>query len=171
MIEKFSVCCLMLLVYVNSYAARGLLDEPTCVRPKSGLYKGACQARASTEFEQSPYYSLFNWIVCLQNKGHGSGGGMGSAIFFSELIPEWEKEIDAHLISLNKLLSKRHKKQLWKEQQVWEAARTRALEKKSREPLQQGTMYMVFRAFDVMEFPLRRALELGCRVEKLMNNK
>jgi len=103
----------------------------------------------------------------MQEERYWGSGGYSDAVFFSELIPEWEREIDAHLATLNKLLGKRDRQILLNEQSAWQQARLRAADRRSRMPRPEGTMYMVSAAIIAMDFPERRALELGCRVEIL----
>jgi hypothetical protein len=88
-------------------------------------------------------------------------------VFFTELIPEWEKEIASNLTSLNQLLSPKDRQALAREQQGWEAARRRAKPKPAKRIRQEGTMYLALGAADAVSIPEARALELACRVERL----
>lgn len=152
------------------FASKCWSFETACTRPVPGSYLGSCDARKGIEVEKSAH-SMHKWITCMQEERGWGTGGTSDAIFFSELIPEWEVEINAQLSVLDTLLSPKDKKALHKEQQAWERARAREIAKKARQPSRDGSMYRVFESIDSLDLPERRALELGCRVEKLIRNR
>jgi len=139
---------------------------PACSRPPPGMVQGSCEARTGLEVDKSPY-GLHKWITCLQEARHWGTGGMPDAIFFSELIPEWEKEIAVNLVALTPLLSKTDGKYLLIEQRTWERARERNVQKVQQGPRQLGSMYRVSESLLALGLPEQRALELACRIEKL----
>jgi len=105
----------------------------------------------------------------LRTVGMGNGGYQ-DALFYQALVPEWENEIEAQLQLLNKLLTERDKKRLKKEQKDWMTARTSAIERKLKQPSREGSMYGMLYELSVMELPEHRALELGCRIQKLIKH-
>lgn len=138
-----------------------------CPRPEPGSVAGSCAVRKYPELTEKSPYAPLKWMACLQNALHLPSGGYGDAVFFSDLVPEWEKEIGANLRSLETVLSERDQKVLKEEQRAWEAARKMAAEKRAKEPSQEGTMYLMFGAAVEMSYPEDRAIELACRIEKL----
>lgn len=152
------------------------LDEPGCTRPQPGTYAGACAARESDDyarkFQFDLYYSsrsqfgFYEWIGCLEEKNHVPSGGYSDAVFYTELIPEWEKEIDANLLALQSLLSKRGRASLQREQQQWILARERHFQRRGKQPQGEGTLNMARNSAHALDFVEKRAVELACRVEK-----
>ncbi len=161
---------LALPVYGNLAADDSATTDPdkanACVKPDPGSYEGSCDARVGLPVEQSPH-PLHKWITCLQEKRGWGSGGYGDAIFFKDLVPVWEQEMAEYLRILSGLMGKKDKKELEKEQMAWEEARATALKRRWERPRPEGTMHMALAAVDELEFPERRALELGCRIEKL----
>jgi hypothetical protein len=141
--------------------------ETICVRPSPGQFDGSCEARKRMVIEKSPHV-IHKWITCMQEERGWGSGGNDDAVFFFGLVTEWEKEVAAHLITLDNLLASKDRKDLHREQLAWEKARARAMRKKQQQPIPQGSMDRAFASIDTMNFPEQRALELGCRVEKLI---
>ncbi len=144
------------------------LEQSACVRPAAGDYAGACDARQANTYADlaaSPY-TFYRWMGCRQSEQGLPSGGYGDAVFFSEMVPEWEREIDALLPVLRKFLNAANRAYLETEQSTWEKARARADARRFDQPLQPGTMYIAIAAFNQMEIPEKRAVERACRVEK-----
>jgi hypothetical protein len=139
-----------------------------CPRPPPGTVSGACEVRDSgfKLTEESPF-PFARWVTCLQRKLGLPSGGYGDAVFFSDLISEWEREIDANVRTLKEMLSRKDQAALEHEQTGWQIAREEALERNAARSHPEGTMYMAFAAVQAEAFPQARAIELACRVEKL----
>lgn len=139
-----------------------------CKRPPPGTVSGACEVRDQGYqlTEESPF-PFIRWKACLQSEFGLPSGGYGDAVFSSDLVPEWELEINTNLLALNKILSKKDKLALEQEQEAWQLARIQASKKRANRPSPEGTMYMASAALQEEIAPQERAIELACRVEKL----
>ena len=158
---------ILLLVCGADVCASELLLVAECQRPSPGTVSGSCSVRQSPELTDQSPFPLLRWAACVQTALHLPSGGSADAIFFSGLAEEFETEIAANLKTLDQTLSKRDRKSLKHEQHQWEMARQRAASKRARNPLPDGTMYMMFGASTALSFPEDRAIELACRIEKL----
>jgi hypothetical protein len=154
------------LLSITAHAG-GFSEVSACKRPEPGAVEGACAVRAYPELNIASPYAPLRWMACLQSELHLPSGGYGDAVFFTDLIPEWEKEIEANLLSLERILSGKDRKILKNEQQTWLDARKRAAIKHSKQSQPLGTMYLMFGAAAELSYPESRAIELACRIEKL----
>lgn len=161
---------LPLLSVADTSSDNAITNASNCIRPLPGAFEGACKARVGMNIEHSPF-GLHKWIVCQQEKRGWGSGGYGDAVFFSDLIPEWEREIEANLFTLSELLTKDYRRRLMREQKQWQVAKQRAIELRSKKPNTPGTMHMAINSVTEMRFSERRAIELACRVEKLTSQK
>jgi Lysozyme inhibitor LprI len=137
----------------------------TCVKPEPGNYAGACQALGSKGLSSSTY-SLDRWISCIDEKRDGPDGGSGDGHFFSAFIPSWRFEVAANLKRLRLKLGEAQRSKLDRQQEAWIAQsrrEARLIQKEFNEP---GTMYYMMRSMSLMGIPRKRALELGCQIEK-----
>jgi hypothetical protein len=164
---RFATFVALIVYAVFAANASDYMDVPACPRPAAGTTLGACAARAGvTNWESSPL-PLHRWIACVQAQKQLPSGGYGDAVFFSYLVPEWEKEIAVNLRTLNDLLSSNDRRALDREQKEWTLARERARVRGSKRPLPEGTLYLALSAASALDIPSERAIELACRIEKL----
>lgn len=148
-------------------AAYDLKSVLACPRPEPGTVTGSCAVRKYPELSETSPYPMLRWVTCLQSSFGLPSGGSADAVFFSDVVPEYEKEIEANLKTLDQLLAEKDRAVLHREQRQWEAARQSAADRRSRRPTQPGTMYMASSAVAALDFPQRRAIELACRIEML----
>jgi len=164
--KKHFLVCLLLACGVEA-SASDLLLVTECQRPMPGTVTGSCSVRRFPELQDQSPFPLLRWASCVQAALHLPSGGYGDAIFFSNLASEFETEIEANLQTLDRVLSQKDRKSLKHEQHQWELARQRATDRRARNPLPNGTMYLMFGASTALSFPEDRAIELACRIEKL----
>jgi uncharacterized protein YecT (DUF1311 family) len=162
----------MLFALLSSLAAaqetldKNSINNPNCIRPPVGTYRGSCAAQVPQTIEKSPH-ELNKWITCLQiARGWGSGGS-GDAYFVGELIPVWEEEMNEYILMLDKRLTPADRSLMSKEQINWEKARKETLEGTNSKPRRSGSLYQVYAVIGLLDIPYNRALDLGCRLERL----
>lgn len=99
-----------------------------CPRPPPGTVSGACEVLTQGyELTENSSLPFIRWAACLQRELGLPSGGYGDAVFFSELLPEWEREIDANLLALRKSISSKDQVALESEQESWQLARKKAM--------------------------------------------
>jgi hypothetical protein len=156
---------------VHADETSSFAEFTACQRPPPGSVAGACEIRnkrasgAMIDNWHSPYV-IHKWWACLQDAQHLPSGGMRDAIFHTQFIAEWKREIDANLATLRTILSAKHREELDMEQKAWERALERWQSAQQTSPQPMGTMYLMFSAGSESGFYSDRAIELACRVEK-----
>jgi hypothetical protein len=160
---------LLRLLLCSPHAARAdELSHPDCPRPPPGTVEGACEIRAKgPELTEKSPYPLLRWAACVQSKLGLPSANNADAIFFGELRLEFEKEIDANLITLHQKLSYKDKLVLKQEQLAWESASKRADARRAKQQQPEGSLYNVYRSIANLTAPEDRAIELACRIEIL----
>jgi len=150
------------------FAEADSIAKRSCAQPTTGSYVGSCQA-LSPGPDGTLAHVLDKWIMCEMDSGAHGTVGYGLAVFLSEqAVTAWNNEITLYLSQLEMSLPAKAVKKLREEQKLWEKSRPSREAKVTRNYAKsEGTLAMVRWAADISAIPRKRALVLGCRLEKI----
>jgi hypothetical protein len=157
----------LLIAFVFALAAPFTASaEVACRIPKPGNFTHSCQAlTADLDHIKRSQHALDRWASCELEKKGLPCGCTADIIFFSDLVPIWEKELSLYLKSLGSREGFDRKK-LESEQKIWLLQRQKKEEELHRDNDQEGSYWGIQITFGRLELLRNRSLELGCELEK-----